>query len=84
MLSISFFYILSIILPMQVTALLNTTDTLAGPILESKGIATCDFSEKGQRNNEKEQNIWKFEQNCTNFENIFKKGQVTACDNCTQ
>ena len=84
MLSISFFYILSIILPMQVTALLNTTDTLAGPILESKGIATCDFSEKGQRNNEKEQNIWKFELNCTNFENIFKKEQVTACDNCTQ
>ena len=67
MLSISFLYILSIILPMQVSALLNTTDTLAGPILESKGIATCDFSEKGQRNNEKEQNIWKFEQNCTNF-----------------
>ena len=77
MLSISFLYTLSIILPMQVSALLNTTDTLAGPILESKGIATCDFSEKGQRNNEKEQN-------CTNFENIFKKGQVTACDNCTQ
>ena len=84
MLSISFLYILSIILPMQVSALLNTTDTLAGPILESKGIATCDFSEKGQRNNEKEQNIWKFEQNCTHFENIFQKGQVTACDNCTQ
>ena len=46
MLSISFLYILSIILPMQVSALLNTTDTLAGPILESKGIATCDFFRK--------------------------------------
>ena len=32
----------------------------AGPILERKGIHRCDSSEKGQRNVEKGENIWKF------------------------
>ena len=42
------------------------------------------FSEKGQGNVEKEQNIWKFGQKCTKFENILKKGSwlcaINACN----
>ena len=33
------------------------------------------FSEKGQENVKKVQNIWKFGQKCTKFENILKKGR---------
>ena len=40
----------------------------------------CDFLEKGQKG----QNIWKFGQKCTKFENILKKGrwlsEIIACN----
>ena len=35
-----------------------------------------DFSEKGQKKVKKEQNIWKFGQKRTKFENILKKGNL--------
>ena len=35
----------------------------------------CDFSERGQKNAKKGQNIWKFGQKCTKFENVLKKGR---------
>ena len=43
----------------------------AGPILESKGMRAI-FHEKGKKG----QNIWKFGQKCTRFENILKKGSL--------
>ena len=50
----------------------------SGAILESKGNA-YDFSEKLQKRpkNWKKggQNIWKFGQKCTKFENILEKGR---------
>ena len=36
----------------------------------------CNFSEKGQKKGKKGQNIWKFGQNCTQFENILKKASL--------
>ena len=43
-----------------------------------------DFAEKGQRNVEKGQNMWKLGQKCTKFENILKKGRwlctIIACN----
>ena len=33
----------------------------------------CHFSEKGQINSKKAQNIWKFGQKCLKFENVLKK-----------
>ena len=42
----------------------------SGPILESKGMRAI-FQKKGK----KEQNIWKFEQKYTKFENILKKSR---------
>ena len=38
---------------------------------KTKGHA-CDFSDKEQKG----QNIWKFGQKCTKFENILKKGSL--------
>ena len=35
-------------------------------------------TKKGQKNVTKRQNIWKFWQKCTRFENIFEKGEVRA------
>ena len=43
---------------------------LSGPILESKGMRAI-FQKKGKKG----QNIWKFAQKCTKFENILKKGK---------
>ena len=43
---------------------------LSGPILESKGVRAI-FQKKGKKG----QNIWKFAQKCTKFENILKKGK---------
>ena len=50
---------------------------ISGPILESKGMCAI-FQKKGRKNVKKDkkgQNIWKFGQKCTKFENIFKKGR---------
>ena len=44
---------------------------LAGPILESKGIRAIF-----QKKDKKGQNIWKFGQKCTKFENILKKDSL--------
>ena len=35
-----------------------------------------DFSEKGHKKGKIEENIWKFGQKCTKFENILKKGSL--------
>ena len=45
--------------------------TFSGPILESKGMRAI-FQKKGKKG----QNIWKFGQKCTKFENILKKGSL--------
>ena len=37
---------------------------------------TCNFSEKGQKKGKKGQNIWKFGQKRTKFENILKKDSL--------
>ena len=42
-------------------------------ILESKGTHVI-FQKKGGGNVKKGQNIWKFRQKCTTFENILEKG----------
>ena len=42
---------------------------MSWPILESKGMCAI-FEKKGRKG----QNIWKFGQKCTKFENIFEKG----------
>ena len=51
----------------------------AGPILEDKGMCVI-FQRKGKKG----QNILKFEQKCTKFENILKKGRwlhvIIACN----
>ena len=59
----------------------------AGPILESKGICAI-LQKKGKqmlKKGKKGQNIWKFEQKGTKFENILKKGRwlhaITARNN---
>ena len=44
---------------------------IAGPILESKGMCVI-FHKKGKKG----QNIWKFGQKCTKFENILEKGSL--------
>ena len=44
---------------------------LLGPILESKGMLAI-FQKKGKKG----QNIWKFGQKCTTFDNILKKGSL--------
>ena len=50
---------------------------LSWPILESKGMCAI-FQKKGKKKAKKKgkkvQNIWKFGQKCTKFENILKKG----------
>ena len=52
----------------------------AGHILESKGMLAI-FQKKGKnqtkkfKKGKKEQNIWKFGQKCTKFENMLKKGR---------
>ena len=48
-----------------------TIVTLAGPILESKGMRAI-FQKKGKKGQE----IWKFGQKCTKLENILKKGSL--------
>ena len=45
-----------------------------GPILESKGMRAI-FQKKGKKNVKKGQNISKFGQKCTKFENSLKKGR---------
>ena len=48
---------------------------MAGPILESKGMRAI-FQKKKKTKKQKRPNIWKFEQKCTKFENILKKGSL--------
>ena len=48
---------------------------LPGPILERKGMHAI-FQKKGKKKGKKGQNIWKFGQNCTQFENILKKASL--------
>ena len=48
----------------------------AGPILERKGMYTI-FQRKGKKG----QNIWKFGQKWTKFENFWKR--AASCDYCT-
>ena len=45
------------------------------PIIERKGIHAI-FQKKGEKRATKGQNIWKFGQKCTKFENILKKGSL--------
>ena len=50
----------------------------AGPILESQGTREI-LKKKGKKmleKGKKGQNIWKFGQKCTKFENILKKGSL--------
>ena len=44
---------------------------MAGPFLENKGMCAIF-----QKNGEKGQNIWKFVQKCTKFEDILKNGSL--------
>ena len=46
---------------------------IAGPAVESNAY---DFSEKMEKKGQKGQNIWKFVQKCTEFENILIKGSL--------
>ena len=48
---------------------------LQSRVYSIKGMHGFDFSEKWQRNVEKGENIWKFVQKCTKFENILKRGR---------
>ena len=48
---------------------------MAGPILETKGMLGI-FQKKCKKNGQKGQNIWKFVQKYTEFENILKKGSL--------
>ena len=57
-------------LPIDSYMLLCKQKNYTGPILEIKGMLAI-FQKKGK----KEQNMWKFGQKCTKFENIFKKGR---------
>ena len=52
-------------------SLLRYTKSKSGSILESKGMRVI-FQKKGK----KWQNIWKFRQKCTKFENILEKGSL--------
>ena len=46
-----------------------------GSILEHKGMRAI-FQKKGKENGKKEQNIWKFGQKCTKFENFLKNTRI--------
>ena len=54
-------------------------DIHSGPILESKGRRLI-FQKKGKKG----QNIWKFQKKMYNIWKYFEKGQVIACNYCTQ
>ena len=48
---------------------------LPGPILDSKGMCAI-FQKQSKKKSKKGQNIWKFGQNPTKYENILKKGSL--------
>ena len=48
---------------------------LPGPILDSKGMCAI-FQEQSKKKSKKGQNIWKFGQNPTKYENILKNGSL--------
>ena len=59
------------------TELVSTTvffPVKTGPTLKRKRMHAI-FQKKRQKTVKKGQNIWKFGQKCTNFENVLKKGK---------